>query len=120
MESVKSFSRPVTSRKEKAQIATISAHDNCILGDLVADAMEKIGAEGVVSVEEAKGCGVQLEILAWTLRPGNTSTLVEAGIIDPTKVVRLGLENAVSASLNHHCGLFWKVQVAEHYIGAAN
>lgn len=63
VESVKSFSRPVTSRKEKAQIATISAHNNCILGDLVADAMEKIGAEGVVSVEEAKGTETSLEVV---------------------------------------------------------
>jgi chaperonin GroEL len=53
----------VTSRKEKAQIATISAHNNCVLGDLVADAMEKIGAEGVVSVEEAKGTETSLEVV---------------------------------------------------------
>ncbi len=63
VKSVKSFSRPVTSRKEKAQIATISAHNNCVLGDLVADAMEKIGAEGVVSVEEAKGTETSLEVV---------------------------------------------------------
>jgi chaperonin GroEL len=63
VEAVKSFSRPVTSRREKAQIATISAHNNCKLGDLVADAMEKIGAEGVVSVEEAKGTETSLEVV---------------------------------------------------------
>ncbi|MEQ1829568.1 MAG: chaperonin GroEL [Pirellula sp.] len=63
VETVKSFSRPVTSRKEKAQIATISAHNDCELGDLVADAMEKIGAEGVVSVEEAKGTETSLEVV---------------------------------------------------------
>jgi chaperonin GroEL len=63
VESIKSFSRPVTSRKEKAQIATISAHNNSVLGDLVADAMEKISAEGVVSVEEAKGTETSLEIV---------------------------------------------------------
>lgn len=43
VEAVQSFSRPVISRKEKAQIATISAHNDCELGELVANAMEKTG-----------------------------------------------------------------------------
>ena len=43
------------SRTEKAQVATISAHNDSAIGELVADAMERVGAEGVVSVEEAKG-----------------------------------------------------------------
>lgn len=63
VEAVQSFSRPVISRKEKAQIATISAHNDCELGELVADAMEKIGKEGVVSVEEAKGTETSLEVV---------------------------------------------------------
>ncbi len=54
----KSYSRLVTSRKEKAQIATISAHNDSVLGELVADAMEKIGAEGVITVEEARLCPI--------------------------------------------------------------
>jgi chaperonin GroEL len=53
VEAIRSFSRPVASRKEKAQIAAISAHNDVKLGDLVADAMERVGSEGVVSVEEA-------------------------------------------------------------------
>lgn len=63
VESIKSCSRPITNRKEKAQIATISAHNDAVLGELVADAMEKIGAEGVVSVEEAKGTETSLEVV---------------------------------------------------------
>ncbi|MFY8200201.1 MAG: chaperonin GroEL, partial [Pirellula staleyi] len=63
VEAVQSFSRPVISRKEKAQIATISAHNDCELGELVANAMEKIGKEGVVSVEEAKGTETSLEVV---------------------------------------------------------
>ncbi len=39
--------RPVTTRKEKAQVAAISAHNDRVIGDLVADAMEKVGNEGV-------------------------------------------------------------------------
>ena len=48
------LSRPVGSRKEKAQIATISAHNDPGIGELVADAFEKVGSEGVITVEEAK------------------------------------------------------------------
>jgi chaperonin GroEL len=60
---VKELSRSVESRKEKAQVATISAHNDPALGDLVADAMEKVGREGVVSVEEAKGTETTLEVV---------------------------------------------------------
>jgi hypothetical protein len=44
----------VKTRLEKAQVATISAHNDSAIGDLVADAMEKVGGEGVISVEESK------------------------------------------------------------------
>jgi chaperonin GroEL len=60
---IKGLSRPVKSRKEKAQVATISAHNDAVLGELVADAMEKVGGEGVVSVEEAKGIETTLEVV---------------------------------------------------------
>jgi chaperonin GroEL len=63
VESIRAMSRPVSSRKEKAQIATVSAHNDSTLGDLVADAMEKVGREGVVSVEEAKGTETSLDIV---------------------------------------------------------
>lgn len=61
--SIRLMSRPVTSRKEKAQIAAISAHNDSGLGDLVAEAMEKVGGEGVVSVEEAKGTETSLDVV---------------------------------------------------------
>lgn len=60
---IRGQSRPVESRREKAQIATISAHNDATLGELVADAMEKVGREGVVSVEEAKGTETALEVV---------------------------------------------------------
>jgi chaperonin GroEL len=60
---IRSLSRPVVSRKEKSQIASISAHNNVVLGDLVADAMERVGGEGVVSVEEAKGTETSVEVV---------------------------------------------------------
>ena len=63
VQAIKSLSRPVESRREKAQVATISAHNDATLGELVADAMEKVGSEGVVSVEEAKATETALEVV---------------------------------------------------------
>lgn len=60
---IKAISRPVAGRKDLAQVATISAHNDAVLGGLVADAMEKVGKEGVVSVEEAKGTETNLEVV---------------------------------------------------------
>ncbi len=60
---LKSLSRPVMSRKEKAQVATISAHNDARMGELVADAVEKVGGEGVIAVEEAKGTETSLEVV---------------------------------------------------------
>ena len=63
VEALKLLSRPVKSRLEKAQIATISAHNDPAIGDLVADAMEKVGNEGVITVEESKTTETQLEVV---------------------------------------------------------
>ncbi|HEY7435268.1 MAG TPA: TCP-1/cpn60 chaperonin family protein, partial [Methylomirabilota bacterium] len=63
VEALKTLSRPVKSRLEKAQIATISAHNDQTIGDLVADAMEKVGNEGVITVEESKTTETQLEVV---------------------------------------------------------
>lgn len=63
VERLREISRPVSSRKEKAQVATISAHNDTAIGELVADAVEKVGQEGVISVEEAKGTETALEVV---------------------------------------------------------
>lgn len=60
---LKTLSRPVQSKKEKAQVATVSAHNDATIGELVADAIEKVGADGVVTVEEAKGTETVLEVV---------------------------------------------------------
>ncbi len=57
------MSRPVTSRAEKANVATVSAHNEAAIGELVADALEKVGGEGIVTVEEAKGTETTLEVV---------------------------------------------------------
>ena len=60
---LKALSRPVASRKEKEQVATISAHNDEDIGKLVADGMEKVGDEGVITVEEAKTTETTLEVV---------------------------------------------------------
>src|SRR5579859_4752238 len=63
VKALKGLSRPVTSRKEKAQVATISAHNDSAIGELVADAYEKVGPEGVITVEESKTTESALEVV---------------------------------------------------------
>jgi chaperonin GroEL len=60
---LRALSRPVKSRLEKAQVATISAHNDAKIGELVADAMERVGNEGVISVEESKTTETLLEVV---------------------------------------------------------
>ncbi len=63
VEALRRLSRPVKSRREKAQVGTISAHNDTTIGELVADAVERVGAEGVITVEEAKGTETALEVV---------------------------------------------------------
>ena len=60
---LKAISRPVEARKEKAQVATIAAHNDPAIGELVADAMEKVGGEGVITVEESKTTETALDVV---------------------------------------------------------
>jgi len=63
IETLRALSRPVKTRKEKAQVATISAHNDPAIGELVADAMDKVGDEGVITVEESKTTETTLDIV---------------------------------------------------------
>ncbi|NGO66721.1 chaperonin GroEL [Rhizobium daejeonense] len=63
VETLRSMSRPVHTRKEKSQVASISAHNDPTIGDLVADAMEKVGDQGVITVEESNSTDTVLEIV---------------------------------------------------------
>ncbi|MCC6297271.1 MAG: chaperonin GroEL [Pseudomonadales bacterium] len=60
---LRELSRPVQTRLEKAQVATISAHNDPDIGELVAEAMEKVGGEGVITVEESKTTETVLEVV---------------------------------------------------------
>jgi len=63
IEALRKMSRDVGTRKEKAQVATISAHNDPAIGELVADAMEKVGGEGVITAEESKTTETALEVV---------------------------------------------------------
>jgi chaperonin GroEL len=63
VEALRGLSRPVKSQLEKAQVATISAHNDATIGELVAGAMEKVGDEGVITVEESRTTETQLEVV---------------------------------------------------------
>jgi chaperonin GroEL len=60
-ESLKSLSVPSAGKKEIAQVGTISANNDKEIGNLIAEAMEKVGKDGVITVEEAKGLETTLE-----------------------------------------------------------
>jgi chaperonin GroEL len=61
--SLRGQAQPVRSRKEKAQVATISAHNDAQIGELVAAAMEQVGSDGVITVEESKTTETVLEVV---------------------------------------------------------
>ncbi len=63
VETLQGFSRKVATRKEKAQVATISAHNDADIGELVAEAIEKVGDEGVITVEESRTTETVLDVV---------------------------------------------------------
>ncbi len=56
-------SRSISDKKEIAQVGTISANNDSLIGDLIADAMEKVGKDGVITVEEAKGTETEVKVV---------------------------------------------------------
>jgi chaperonin GroEL (HSP60 family) len=60
---IKTLSKPTKGKKEIAQIATISAKNDKMMGDLLADAREKVGKDGVVTAEEARGVETALDVV---------------------------------------------------------
>ncbi len=63
VEELKNLSSPTKEKKEIAQVGTISANNDSTIGDIISEAMEKVGKEGVITVEEAKGMETSLEIV---------------------------------------------------------
>jgi chaperonin GroEL len=60
---LKELSKQTRDRKEIAQVGTISANNDATIGEIIAEAMEKVGKEGVITVEEAKGLETNLEVV---------------------------------------------------------
>ncbi len=60
---IKKMSKPVSGKTEISQVGTISANNDKIIGDLIADAMEKVGKDGVITVEESKTTDTTLDVV---------------------------------------------------------
>jgi len=63
LDELKRIARPVAEKKETVQIGTISANNDSVIGEMIADAMEKVGRDGVVTVEEATGMTTTLDVV---------------------------------------------------------
>jgi chaperonin GroEL len=63
IQELKKISKEVKDKKEIAQVATISANSDRSIGDLIAEAMDRVGKDGVITVEEAKGIEDELEVV---------------------------------------------------------
>jgi chaperonin GroEL len=62
-EEIKKLSKPVQDKKEIAQVGTISANSDPSIGELIAEAMDKVGKDGVITVEEAKSMATTLDVV---------------------------------------------------------
>ena len=63
VDEIRKMSKDVKSREEIAQVGTISANNDSAIGELIADAMERVGKDGVITVEEAKGTETTLDVV---------------------------------------------------------
>jgi chaperonin GroEL len=63
VEELKKLSKPVADKKEIAQVGAISANNDPAIGELIAEAMDKVGKDGVITVEEAKSMATSLEVV---------------------------------------------------------
>jgi len=63
VEELKNLSRQVKDKKEIAQVATIAANNDASIGELIAEAMDKVGKDGVITVEESKTMSTNLEVV---------------------------------------------------------
>ncbi len=63
LENVKAASKAVNGKQDIAQVATISANSDSAIGDMIAEAMDKVGQDGVITVEEAKGISDELDVV---------------------------------------------------------
>ncbi len=63
LENLKAASKVINGKQDIAQVATISANSDTAIGDMIAEAMERVGQDGVITVEEAKGISDELDVV---------------------------------------------------------
>jgi chaperonin GroEL len=63
IDDLKAMSTPTKGKKDIAQVGTISANGDSTIGDMIAEAMEKVGKEGVITVEESKTLHSELDVV---------------------------------------------------------
>jgi chaperonin GroEL len=63
VDELKKLSKPYTTKKEIAQVAAISANDDTAIGETIAKAMDKVGKEGVITVEDGKSLDNELDVV---------------------------------------------------------
>lgn len=63
LEALRALSRPVRTHQERVQVAALSAHNDAAIGEMVASAVEKVGSEGVITLEESKGTETTVEVV---------------------------------------------------------
>src|SRR5690606_17125305 len=63
VEELKTLSKPCSGNKEIAQVGALSANSDAAIGDIIAKAMEKVGKEGVITVEDGKGLENELDVV---------------------------------------------------------
>jgi chaperonin GroEL len=63
VQALKSTARPVVGHREMAQVAAVAAHNDAVIGELIADAMDKVGGDGVITVEESKTTETSLDVV---------------------------------------------------------
>ena len=72
---LKKISKPCQAKTEISQVGTISANNDKTIGDLIAEAMEKVGKDGVITVEEAKSMSTSLDV-GWPIAADTTHTVI--------------------------------------------
>ncbi len=98
VKSIKSKSKEVKTRDEIAQIATVASNNDSEIGNLIADAIDKVGKEGVVTIEEAKGVETGIEIVeGMQFDKGYISAYM---VTDPEKMTAV-LENPLILIYEH-------------------
>jgi chaperonin GroEL len=75
-EELKKISKTVKDKKEITQVGMISANNDITIGSIISDAMDKVGKEGVITVEDAKGMETTLDVVE--------GIAVRPGLISPT------------------------------------